>query len=296
MHDTPSRLLATAARAARAAARIHAEAGSAPRRIDSKSWRNDFVTDVDISAQEAALAVIRAAHPDHAIMAEEDGGDLPGGEGNRFIWLVDPLDGTTNFMHGHPFHAASVAVWEVGGGAVRLGAGEAGTSNADASFPQETGSSSAIPVAAAVDAQALGRVWTAARGQGAFENGEPMSVSGATDPASFLVGTGFPFKTPDVLDTYLAELSRVLLRTSGVRRTGAAAIDLAYVANGTLDGFWESRLGPWDFGAGVLLVSEAGGAVERVEGGAVGPVSGSVMAANSEQGLRELREVVGAVV
>ena len=109
----------------------------------------------------------------------------------------------------------------------------------------------------------------------------------------FLVGTGFPFKAHELLPGYLAELDRVLRSTAGVRRTGAAAIDLAYVANGILDGFWESRLAPWDYAAGVLLVAEAGGVVERMEGGAVGVAAGSVIAANSVKGVGWLRGVVG---
>lgn len=263
--DDIARLLATATDAALAAASIHAEAAKVggQRWVDAKTWRNDFVTDVDMAAQEAALAVIAARHPDHAVMAEEDGGEQAGGTGNRHIWIVDPLDGTTNFMHGHPYHAASVAVWDGDG-----------------------------PLAAAVDAHALGKVWTAARGRGAFENGEPIRVSQVTDIDAFLLGTGFPFKNPEFLGAYLDELDGALRTTSGVRRTGAAALDLAYVANGILDGFWESRLAPWDFAAGILLVTEAGGVVGRVEGGLIGATSGSVMAANSAEGMEKLRRVL----
>ena len=152
------------------------------------------------------------------------------------------------------------------------------------------------PLAAAVEAQALGKVWTAARGGGAWENGHPIRVSRTSDVRTFLLGTCFPFRAHDVMGPYLRQLERVLRRTSGVRRTGAAAIDLAYVANGTLDGFWATRLGPWDFGAGALLVTEAGGAVGRVEGRPRGPVAGSVMAANSAGGMNMLREVVGTGV
>ena len=265
--DAVDRLLATAARAARAAARIHRDAAreGGHARVGAKTMHNDFVTDVDMSAQHAALEVIRARHPDHAIMAEEEGGDHAGAPGTGHIWLVDPLDGTTNYMHRHPYHAASVAVWDARG-----------------------------PVAAAVDAQALGRVWTAARGRGASENGHPIRVSRTADMRAFLLGTGFPFKAHDVMDPYLRQLGRALRHTSGVRRTGAAAIDLAYVANGILDGFWEARLGPWDFGAGVLLVTEAGGAAERVEGGPIDPAAGSVMAANSAAALDELRDLLSS--
>ena len=264
--DAVERLLDTATRAARAAARVHRDAAreGGHARAGAKTMHNDFVTDVDMAAQHAALDVIRARHPDHAIMAEEEGGEHAGAPDTGHIWLVDPLDGTTNYMHRHPYHAASVAVWDARG-----------------------------PLAAAVDAQALGKVWTAARGRGAFENGHPIRVSRTVDMRAFLLGTGFPFKAHDVMDPYLRQLERALRRTSGVRRTGAAAIDLAYVANGILDGFWEARLAPWDFGGGILLVTEAGGAVGRVEGGPIGPAAGSVMAANSAKGVPRLRGMLG---
>ena len=259
------RLLATAAEAARAAARLHREAArrGGGRWVSEKTAASDFVSDVDMAAQEAAMAVIAERHPDHAILAEEEGGGRAGAPGDEHLWLVDPLDGTTNFLHGHPYHAASVAVWDGEG-----------------------------PVAAAVDARALGRVWTAGRGLGARENGERIRVSRTVRMSRYLLGTGFPFKAHEVLPGYLRQLDRALKRTAGVRRTGAAAIDLAYVANGILDGFWETRLGPWDFGAGVLLVTEAGGVVERVEGGGVGAAAGSVLAANSEKGLKSLRAIL----
>ena len=265
--DAVEPLLATATEAAHAAALVHAAAARSggQRWVDAKTSHNDFVTDVDMAAQQAALAVIRTRHPDHTIMAEEEGGQHAGAAQVGHTWLVDPLDGTTNFMHGHPFHAASVAVWDADG-----------------------------PLAAAVEAQALGKVWTAARGRGARENGEPIRVSRTADMRAFLLGTGFPFKAHDLMDPYLRQLDRALRNTSGVRRTGAAAIDLAYVANGILDGFWESWLGPWDFGAGILLVTEASGAVERVEGGPVEATPGSVMAANSAAALGKLREMLKA--
>ena len=265
MSEKVDRLLATAREAASVAARIHREAAHRGDRgwIGEKTTSSDFVSDVDMAAQEAALGVIEARHPDHAILAEEEGGAREGAPGNDHLWLVDPLDGTTNFLHGHPYHAASVAVWDGKG-----------------------------PLVAAVEAQALGKVWTAARGRGAFENGERIRVSRTAGMNRYLLGTGFPFKNHALLPAYLAELDRALRCTAGVRRTGAAAIDLAYVANGILDGFWESRLAPWDYGAGVLLVTEAGGVVERVEGGGIGLIAGSVIAANSAAGLVGLRGVL----
>lgn len=265
--DWPRSLLETATLAARAAALVHEDAAGkgGGRWVDVKTAASDFVCDVDLAAQRAALEVITTRHPDHAVLAEEEGGGQDAKPGNDCIWLVDPLDGTTNFLHGHPFHAASVAVWDGTG-----------------------------PLAAAVDARALGKVWTALRGRGAHENGERMQVSRTTRFSRFLIGTGFPFKSHEFLDRFLPELGRMLRQTSGVRRTGAASVDLAYLAGGILDGFWEHRLGPWDYGAGVLLVSEAGGAVERIKGGPVGLDAGSVLAANSVEGLQMLRGVLGA--
>ncbi|MCY4398528.1 MAG: inositol monophosphatase family protein [Gemmatimonadetes bacterium] len=265
MRERVDRLLDTAMEAARVAALIHRDASrrGGERWVNEKTTSSDFVSDVDIAAQEAAMAVIATRHPHHAILAEEDGGGRDGAPGTAYTWLVDPLDGTTNFLHGHPFHAASVAVWD-----------------------------GREPVAAAVHAQALGKVWTAARERGAFENGSRIHVSRTVRLDRFLLGTGFPFKAHDAMGPYLRELDRALRHTSGVRRTGAAAIDLAYVANGILDGFWESRLAPWDFGAGILLVTEAGGVVERIEGGALDTTAGSVIAANSAQRLKGLRQVI----
>ena len=265
MPENAERLLATAREAARVAARVHREASSrgGGGRVAVKTASSDFVSEVDMAAQAAAMGVIAARHPDHAILAEEEGGGRDGASGNPYLWLVDPLDGTTNFLHGHPYYAASTAVWDGEG-----------------------------PLAAAVDAQALGKVWTAARGRGAHENGEPIRVSRTDRIDRFLLGTGFPFKSHELIPGYLAQLDRALRRTAGVRRTGAAAIDLAYVANGTLDGFWESRLAPWDYGAGVLLVTEAGGVAERIGGGPLGVDAGSVMAANSPRALAGLRRVL----
>ena len=257
-------LLKTALAAAEAAARAHEDGvrQGGTQWTDEKTTFSDFVSDVDLAAQKAALDVITERHPDHRVMAEEEGGAVEGDRKSPYLWIVDPLDGTTNYLHGHPYYASSVAVWD-----------EAG------------------PVAAAVNAIRLGRVWTAVRGQGARENGTPIHVSGTHEPRRFLVGTGFPFKAIGDLEPFLGQLGRMLRSTAGVRRTGAAAIDLAYVANGTLDGFWETFLNPWDFAAGMLLVTEAGGSIERIEGGPLDASPGTVLAANGSAGLRALREI-----
>ena len=206
--------------------------------------------------------MISDRHPTHHILAEEEGGTATGAGGEPFVWIVDPLDGTTNYLHRHPYYAASVAVWDDEG-----------------------------PLVGVVDAAALGKRWEAVRGHGASEDGAPMAVSQTTDLSGCLIGTGFPFKALDLADQYLGQFKRILSHTAGIRRAGAAAIDLAYVANGTIDAFWELVLHPWDVAAGVLLVTEAGGAVERLEGGPVGTAAGTVLAANSSGTLAELRHV-----
>ncbi len=271
-HPTPSvpsttvdALLATALAAAEAAAKIHADqTGRLEERwIEVKTTASDFISNVDVASQAAALAVIQSKFPDHYVMAEEGehAGEMdPTAE---FTWIVDPLDGTTNFLHDHPFYASSVAVWDKNG-----------------------------PVAGVVHAQALEKIWSAVRGEGATENGEAIHVSDNADVSRFLVGTGFPFKSLDDLPRYQAQFARVLSGTAGMRRAGAAAIDLAYMARGSLDAFWELDLHPWDFGAGLLLITEAGGVTERLEGGQVLPARGTVIAANSGKALVELRTLI----
>ncbi|MDH3222400.1 MAG: inositol monophosphatase [Gemmatimonadota bacterium] len=258
-------LLETATLAAAAASQIHREhagrGGAAW--TDEKTSPSDFVSNVDLAAQDAALSVIARRHPDHRILAEEEGGSAGGGDDAWPVWIVDPLDGTTNYLHGHPFYAASVAVWDQEG-----------------------------PIAGVVDAPALGRRWEAARGAGATENGSPISTSRETRIPRYLMGTGFPFKTLEAADTYLAQFKRVLSGTAGIRRAGAAAIDLAYVASGILDGFWELHLEPWDVAAGILLVTEAGGAVERLTGGPPTVAPGPVLAANRLEALAPLRHLL----
>lgn len=262
---TSEELIATALRAADAAARVHSlHVGRLEERwIDEKTASSDFVSNVDLESQEAALHVIQAAHPDHYIMAEE--GEHAGEMDPEapYTWIVDPLDGTTNFLHNHPFYASSVAVWDKQG-----------------------------PVAAVVHSHPLETVWSARRGMGAHANGEVIHVSKEQNLNRCLVGTGFPFKNLEALDTYQGQFGRVLGTTAGIRRAGAAAIDLAYLAEGRLDAFWELHLNPWDFAAGILLITEAGGCVSRVGPGAVDPTPGSVLAGNSRSILEELRAVL----
>lgn len=259
-------LTRTALEAAEAAAALHRRhAGRIPLGEAAEKARADYVSRADLEAQSAALSVIRRRHPDHAILAEEDDGtsNAPLDSGPAPVWIVDPLDGTANFLHGYPHYAASVAV-AVGG----------------------------EPVAGAVVSGATGERWWATRGGGAFKGGAPIRVAPPRDLAGALVGTGFPFKRMDLLPTYLGQFERVLRSSAGVRRAGAAALDLCVLAEGGLDAFWEMILMPWDFAAGRLLVTEAGGVVSRVDGAPLSLEAGTVMAASSPA----LLEVLGQVV
>jgi myo-inositol-1(or 4)-monophosphatase len=251
---------------------------------------------VDLEAQEAALSVILRRHPHHRILAEEDTGegsgeDSGGGSGEEtggrserawpedggFLWIVDPLDGTTNYLHRHPQFAASVGV----GRWVR----EAG----DKVDPGPR----AILEAGAVVAARTGERWWARRGEGAFKNGLPIQVSPLRSMRTALIGTGFPFKEPDLVPRYLQELQRVLPASGGVRRGGSAALDLCYLAEGILDGFWEEDyLSPWDVAAGLVILREAGGLATRLDGSEIDLENGSILAANSPDILQGLGALV----
>ncbi|MFO8174567.1 MAG: inositol monophosphatase family protein [Longimicrobiales bacterium] len=271
-------LLQTALQAADAAARVHMRHF---RKIDvedaQEKGKSDFVTRVDREAQEAALSVIRKVFPEHHVLAEEEeqpeeasmpgtrrqhGRDWPGEGG--YLWIVDPLDGTTNFLHGHPMFGASVGVGR-----------------------------EAVMEAGAVVAPALGDRWWARRGEGAWKNGRAVRVSKLRDLRKALVGTGFPFKAPELIDRYVRELGRVLRATGGVRRGGSAALDFCYLSEGILDAFWEEDyLSPWDTAAGQVILAEAGGLVTRLDGSAVDLEDGSYLAANSRELLEGLRGLV----
>jgi myo-inositol-1(or 4)-monophosphatase len=240
----------TALVAAEAAAAVHLDAlGEVTLEAAVDKGISDFVTEVDLEAQRAALAVIRKARPGDAVLAEEESEEEEAtGEGGREdapLWIVDPLDGTTNFLHGHPAFCASVGV--VTGG---------------------------VPVAGAVVAALTGERYLAREGHGAWswrrwsggrEPGEPTApvrLRTSTTPAlrRALVGTGFPFKRPHEIPGYLEELGRILQASGGVRRDGAAALDLCLLARGTFDAFWEGTLSPWDVAGGLAILAEAGGA------------------------------------
>ena len=216
--------------------------------VHSKTF-NDFVSEVDFRAEQEIIQVIRKAHPHHAILAEESGGQ---GE-SEFTWVIDPLDGTTNFLHGFPQFAVSIALRHKG----RFEVGVV----YDPLRPE---------------------LFTATRGGGAQLEGRRIRVSKARVLEGTLLGTGFPFKDQTHLDAYLAMFKTLLPQAAGIRRAGSAALDLAYVAAGRLDGFWEIGLQPWDMAAGVLLIKEAGGMVGDLRGGDQYYESGNLVTGNAK--------------
>jgi len=200
--------------------------------IETKG-RNDFVTEVDRLAEAEIIQTIRNAYPDHAILAEESGEQA----GSQYKWIIDPLDGTTNFLHGYPQYAVSIAVSNEG----------------------------KLDQAVVFD-PLRNEMFIASRGKGARLNDRKIRVSKTVDMAAALLGTGFPFKEFDRLDLWIETFRELLPMTSGVRRAGSAALDLAHLASGRLDGFWEFGLKPWDMAAGCLLIQEAGGIVTDING------------------------------
>jgi len=290
-------LLATAVSAAEAAAEVHIRHFGAVG-VDGAQEKahSDFVSVVDLAAQDEAIAVIRARYPEHRILAEEDTGSEQVGTQSRLwpedgtpVWIIDPLDGTTNYLHGHPHFAASVAVGRLTDHDARPGSARSGTSTEPGS--EATG----ILEAGAVVAPRTGERWWASRGNGAWKNGKAIQVSGLQTLRSALVGTGFPFKKPELVTRYLSEFQRVLPASGGIRRCGSAALDLCYLAEGVLDAFWEEDyLSPWDVAAGLVILAEAGGLATRLNGEGIDLGDGSVLAANSPALLEELGQLVRA--
>ena len=242
-------MLNIAVKAARRAGSIINRAALDRTRLEIRSKHaNDFVTQVDRAAEEAIIDIIRQAYPDHAILAEESGHQQS--KAAEHLWVIDPLDGTTNFIHGFPQYCVSIAVQHRGATAHGV-----------------------------VYDPAKNELFTASKGRGAFLDDRRIRVTKCASLKDALVGTGFPFKEMSRLDLYTRQLREIMQHCAGVRRAGAAALDLAYVAAGRVDAFWEMGLAPWDMAAGALLIQEAGGLVGDLQGEAHYLESGDIAAA-----------------
>lgn len=209
---------------------------------------NDYVTEVDKAAEAAIIETLREAYPNYGILAEESGATAGKGDA-EYQWIIDPLDGTTNFIHGLPQYAVSIALAKGG-----------------------------IVEQAVVFDPNRNELFTASKGGGAFLNERRIRVSRRLKLQDSLIGTGFPYRMFDKMDLYLAIFKELAEKTAGQRRPGAASLDLAYVACGRYDGFWEFGLSPWDMAAGSLLISEAGGLVSDLRGEASYLETGNIIA------------------
>lgn len=222
----------------------------------------DFVTEVDHRSEEAIVKLIKARHPDHKILAEESGGQR---DESGYLWIVDPLDGTKNYIHGVPMFAVSVALKQ------------------DENL-----------LAGAVLDPVRKELFYAEKGKGAFLNSKPITVSKTQDFSQCLLATGFPFRAKHLTDQYFDAFKELFQQVSDFRRAGAAALDLAYIASGRIDGFWEITLNPWDIAAGALLIEEAGGKVSDLWGGSTHLQRGHIVASNGVIHER-ITKVVGRV-
>lgn len=231
-------MLNTAVKAARRAASIINRASFDVEQLRVNEKRhNDFVTEVDKAAEQAIIEVLKTAYPDHAILAEESGASANLHDENDNVWIIDPLDGTTNFIHGFPQYCVSIALQQRG----------------------------QITQAVVYD-PTRNDLFTASKGAGAFLNEKRIRVTKRDKLADALIGTGFPYSNFEKLDEYLKMFRLMTEKCAGLRRPGSAALDLAYVAAGRFDGFFEKGLKPWDIAAGSLLVTEAGGIVGNFAG------------------------------
>lgn len=238
-------LLNIAIRAAREAGKVIVRDIDRVDTLDvSVKGRNDFVSEVDRRAEHAIIATIRRSYPDHAVLGEESGAD---GESDH-VWVIDPLDGTTNYLHGFPVFCVSIAIKYRG----------------------------KIEHGVVYD-PLRNELFTASRGRGAQLNDRRIRVSRRPGLEGALLGTGFPYRDLNQLDEYLAVFRELITHTAGIRRAGSAALDLAYVAAGRMDGFWEYGLKEWDIAAGTLLIQEAGGTVTDFQGGETYLATGDIV-------------------
>jgi myo-inositol-1(or 4)-monophosphatase len=243
-------LLGIALEAARASARVIRDATAGREKLvwETKG-RSDFVSEVDKASEREITSTVKQRLPSASMLGEELTPTAISGKG--IVVIADPLDGTTNFLHGYPEYAVSIAVARDG-----------------------------VVCAGVVLNVARDEEFTASRGAGAFLNGKRIKVSTLREPARALIGTGFPFKTLEKLPLYLEQFSLVMRGTAGIRRAGSAALDLSNVACGRFDAFWELVLAPWDVAAGILMVQEAGGIITDLDGNAPELHAGAFVAGN----------------
>lgn len=216
-------------------------------RVETKR-RNDYVSEVDREAESRIISILQRAYPAYGILAEESG-EQSGSE--DFTWIIDPLDGTTNFLHGFPHFAVSIALAHHG-----------------------------RPEQAVIYDPVRDELFTASRGSGAELNNRRIRVAAMRGLDGALLGTGFPYREGQATEPYMSTLHRFMESCAGIRRPGAAALDLAYLAAGRIDGFWEYGLSRWDIAAGALLVREAGGIIGDIDGGDDVLATGNVLAGN----------------
>lgn len=239
--------LDTAIEAALAAGRLQRSRFDSTFRVEMKGAK-DLVTDIDLASESLLVEMIHARFPDHGILAEE--GDYPAGDGQH-TWVIDPLDGTTNYAHGYPWFCVSIALM--------------------------VGKELIVGV---IYNPMTDELFSAAFGCGAFRNGRRLSVSDRQPLSGALLATGFPYDCATDPENNFDHFIRFQKAARGIRRAGAAALDLAYLAAGRLDGFWEVKLKPWDVAAGTLLVREAGGLVTAFDGSAYDVTNHRILASN----------------
>jgi len=241
-------MLNIAVKAARRAGNlIHRAADNLDHLTVTKKSHADYVSEVDRAAERIIIEALQQAYPTHAILAEESGAQ---GE-SEYVWIIDPLDGTTNFLHGVPQYAVSIALQHNG-----------------------------VLTQAVVYDPTKNDLFTATRGRGAFLNDKRIRVSKRKEMADSLIGTGFPYTRFEHMDAYLDIFKDVMQKSAGLRRPGAASLDLAWTAAGRFDGFFETALKPWDLAAGALLITEAGGMVSDVNGADTYIKTGHICAGN----------------
>jgi myo-inositol-1(or 4)-monophosphatase len=241
-------MLNIAVKAARRAGNlIHRAADNLDHLTVTKKSHADYVSEVDRAAERIIIEALQQAYPKHAILAEESGAQ---GE-SEYVWIIDPLDGTTNFLHGVPQYAVSIGLQHNG-----------------------------VMTQAVVYDPTSNDLFTATRGSGAYLNDKRLRVSKRKEMADSLIGTGFPYTRFENMQAYMAIFGELMQKTAGLRRPGAASLDLAWVAAGRYDGFFETGLKPWDIAAGALLITEAGGIVSDLAGNQNFMTSGHVCAGN----------------